>query len=54
VSVNVVKSLGKSFEVKVFLLSAVALFVHSLFSNSLFYPWIMGYIIILLALSLTD
>lgn len=29
-----------------------ALLVHSLFSNSLFYPWIMGYFFILLAISL--
>ncbi|MBI3443250.1 O-antigen ligase family protein [Candidatus Woesebacteria bacterium] len=27
-----------------------ALFVHSLFSNSLFYPWVMGYMAILLAI----
>lgn len=32
--------------------SFVSLLVHSLFSNSLFYPWIMGYIVILLSLSL--
>ena len=30
----------------------VSLFVHSLFSNSLFYPWIIGYYFILLAVSL--
>lgn len=29
----------------------IALFAHSLFSNSLFYPWIMGYVLILLAVS---
>lgn len=29
--------------------SAVALLTHSLFSNSMFYPWIMGWIFILLA-----
>lgn len=29
-----------------------SLFVHSLFSNSLFYPWIMGYILIYLGVSL--
>jgi len=34
--------------------SAIALFVHSIFSNSLFYPWVMGYIIILLSISLKD
>ncbi|MEK7550905.1 MAG: O-antigen ligase family protein [Patescibacteria group bacterium] len=30
----------------------IAIFVHSLFSNSLFYPWIMGYLMILLAITL--
>lgn len=29
--------------------STIALVVHSLFSNSMFYPWIMGWIMILLA-----
>jgi O-antigen ligase len=29
--------------------SLIALFTHSLFSNSMFYPWIMGWILILLA-----
>ncbi len=32
--------------------SFAALAVHSLFSNSLFYPWILGWIMILLAISL--
>ncbi len=31
---------------------AASLFVHSIFSNSLFYPWIMGYMIIIFAISL--
>ena len=30
--------------------SFVALLVHSLFSNSMFYPWIMGWMVILLAI----
>ncbi len=30
----------------------LALMVHSIFSNSLFYPWIMGYMVILLGVSL--
>jgi hypothetical protein len=29
--------------------SFIALLVHSLFSNSMFYPWIMGWMVILLA-----
>lgn len=32
--------------------SLAALLVHSLFGNSIFYPWIMGYMFILLAVSL--
>lgn len=32
--------------------SLIALLVHSLFNNSIFYPWVMGYMIILLALNL--
>ncbi len=32
--------------------SLIAIFVHSLFSNSLFYPWVLGYLMILLAVAL--
>jgi O-antigen ligase len=32
--------------------SFIALLVHSLFSNSMFYPWILGWMVILLALDL--
>jgi len=32
--------------------SFLAVFVHSFFANSLFYPWIMGYLMILLSISL--
>lgn len=32
--------------------SLIALFVHSLFSNSIFYPWIMGWLIILFSVRL--
>ncbi len=33
-----------------FLSSSAALLVHSLFVNSLFYPWVMGYMVILLGI----
>jgi len=33
----------------IFKISGVALLVHSLFSNSMFYPWILGWMVILLA-----
>ena len=35
-----------------FKILSVSLLIHSIFSNSLFYPWIMEYLIILLAVSL--
>lgn len=44
----VVKSLNGNYVTPV-IASLVALFVHSLFSNSLFFPWIMGYMGILIA-----
>jgi hypothetical protein len=31
-----------------------ALLIHSLFSNSLFYPWVMGYFIVLLSVGIKD
>lgn len=34
-----------------FISSAIAVFIHSLFVNSMFYPWVMGYMGILMALS---
>jgi hypothetical protein len=34
--------------------SLIAVLVHSTFSNSLFYPWVMGYLAILLALNLSS
>ena len=33
--------------------SFIALIVHSVFSNSVFYPWILGWVIILLAMAIT-
>jgi O-antigen ligase len=32
----------------------VALIIHSLFSNSMFYPWIMGYFVILLVMDIKE
>ncbi len=39
---------------KVFFSSLMALFIHSLFVNSLFYPWVMGWMAMLLAVSLKE
>ena len=50
--INVAGSLNGSFEDIIFVASSTALLVHSLFSNSLFYPWIMGYMIILLVIAI--
>lgn len=36
----------------IFRVLLAALLIHSIFSNSLFYPWVMGYLIILLAISM--
>lgn len=33
---------------------SAALFIHSFFSNSLFYPWIIGYLVILLAVTVKE
>ena len=39
---------------KILMSSSVALFIHSLFINSLFCPWVMGWLAILLAVSLKE
>ncbi|MFH1863916.1 MAG: O-antigen ligase family protein [bacterium] len=39
---------------KMLISSSVTLFIHSLFINSLFYPWVMGWMAILLAVSLKE
>jgi O-antigen ligase len=44
----------KSVEGRVLIACSLALLVHSLFSNSLFYPWIFGYILILLILAVKE
>ncbi len=49
---KIIKSLPKSPERIVFHALGIAVLVHSLFSNSMFYPWIMGYLIILLGVCL--
>jgi hypothetical protein len=46
---KVIRSLPKNKNFLILISSFLALFVHSLFSNSMFYPWIMGWIMILLA-----
>lgn len=37
---------------KLFVVCGMAVLVHSIFSNSLFYPWILGYLILLLSTEL--
>ena len=46
------KNLKKDIYGKAFVLCGVALLVHSLFANSLFYSWVMGFMAILLALAI--
>lgn len=52
--VRLIQRLDKSIYATVFLASGVSLLVHSLFTNSLFYPWVMGYLGILLSVSLRE
>jgi hypothetical protein len=49
-TLNLIKSLKGT----VFFVAMVAVFVHSLFSNSLFYPFIMGYLMLFLAASVKE
>ena len=44
--IRIIRLLPKSYYSNVFLVLLVAVFAHSLFVNSLFYPWIMGYLAI--------
>lgn len=43
---RILLTLKKGFYTKVFLVVLSAVFVHSFFVNSLFYPWVMGYLAI--------
>jgi len=51
---NIWKSLIHNSYFIILISSFAALFVHSLFSNSIFYPWVFGWMIILLAISLIE
>ncbi len=53
-AIKVLKVIKKDYYGKTFLGSAAAIFTHSLFVNSLFYPWILGWMAILLAVSLKE
>lgn len=46
-----VRTTSKGIYGNAFLASGVALFIHSMFTNTLFYPWVLGYILILAAVS---
>jgi hypothetical protein len=48
---RVIKSLRAKSSFIILSSSVAALLVHSLFSNSMFYPWVMGYLTILLAIT---
>jgi len=51
---GVFKLLGNSNEQYLLMAISSALFVHSLFSNSLFFPWVMGYLVLLLGASFKE
>ena len=42
--------MGKGYYKNIFIASSIALFFHSLFHNSLFYSWVMGYFAMLLSI----
>jgi O-antigen ligase len=46
---NIIKLLPRNKHFIILASSFAALFIHSIFSNSMFYPWIMGWMVILLA-----
>jgi len=48
---GIAKSLPRNSYLIILATSFTALFVHSIFGNSMFYPWIMGWIVILFALA---
>lgn len=50
----VFKQYGKSEEFRFIIPIVAALFVHSMFSNSIFFPWVMGYMAVLLGASLKE
>lgn len=51
---KLVASVGRDLYGTTFISAGAALLVHSLFVNSLFYPWVMGWMGILLAISLKE
>jgi len=48
------KNIGDTKYKKVLIPVSIALFVHSFFANSMFYPWILGYFGILVAISMNE
>ena len=52
--IKIIKLLFKKPGFEIIYSCFLALFVHSLFSNSLFYPWVMGYLAVLPATFLKD
>jgi O-antigen ligase len=48
------QSLSSNYYGKTFIASSIALLVHSQFVNSLFYPWVLGYMMMLLAISVKE
>jgi hypothetical protein len=50
--IRIANSLPAGAKVQVLSSTFAALLIHSLFSNSIFYPWVMGWMMIILAVSL--
>lgn len=53
-TIGIVKSISLDYFGRVLIATGVGIFVHSLFVNSLFYPWIMAWIFILIALAIKE
>lgn len=51
---GIFRQLGGSSEQYLIVAISSALFAHSLFSNSLFFPWVMGYVVLLLGTSFKE
>lgn len=49
--IKLISGTKKNYYGLIFLVSLTALFTHSIFSNSMFYPWVLGWMAILAAMS---
>lgn len=48
---DLVKSTARNFYGQIWIISLIAIFVHGMFTNTIFYPWVMGWMAILTGIS---